>query len=712
MKLVKDFPLHIRGGHVVLFAAVAHVSGQTPATLRSLPEDEVHQLSPFEVTTDRDTAYRANNAVSSNRSNTSLFDTPQSLTVLTDAFLRDLEVLSVTEALEFVPGVAPDGAGVGGADFVQVRGQNISETLLDNMPDLNGNIRPDPIAAERVEFLKGSSSSLYGSSWPGGIINIISKKPQAKRAADFTTQFGSYNLFRQTADFTGPVNQSKTLLYRLLGAYERSDSYRNQVNSDRWTVLPSLTYFFKPGTKVTASYEYLHSRQTADPGLPIFSNETIVRLPLDRFLGLTDQDHDVFKRATHVFFDHRFSPNWSMRLGYVYTTQVADKRAGQLVGNPNLTTHLQSRRINRQYVDTGSQTAQGDLFGQFKTGALSHRLLIGFDLRKTQSDLATYLQNITPATVHVDNPAYNYTLSGVASTLNHNVAFSNSYGAYIQDHASVLNDKLQFVLGWRLDGVTQDSYTLTAPNRTSYRAPDVVTPRYAVLVHPTPSTMLYATYGESFRPDVTGRPVFGSDKKLDPTTGVLYEVGGKSRFFDSRLGLDFAVYDLTQENIVEGDPNHTGFLLQSGRQRSQGYTVEFNTDPLPGLTVFGGYAYTDGKTIDSTNGAKVGEPLPNTPKNSFSGFARYRIHSGRLQGLGLGTGLRWAGDRPGASGTKLISPGYAVVNAQASYSWRHYTFNVMVNNLFNERYRTNAAALNSNRFGTPLSFRASLRLRF
>jgi iron complex outermembrane receptor protein len=118
------------------------------------------------------------------------------------------------------------------------------------------------------------------------------------------------------------------------------------------------------------------------------------------------------------------------------------------------------------------------------------------------------------------------------------------------------------------------------------------------------------------------------------------------------------------------------------------------------------------ETLDSTNGAKIGEPLPNKPKDSFSGFARYRIRAGRLSGLSLGTGVRWAGDRPGASGTTLINPGYTVVNAQASYAWRQSTFNVVVNNVFDERYRTNTAALNSNRFGPPLSYRASLRLRF
>src|SRR5688572_1789713 len=154
--------LFVIAGCCVLSAGAPIVFGQTAAAppASDAGTDEVTKLTPFEVTTDRDTAYRANHAVSSNRANTSIFDTPQSITVLTEAFLRDIEALSVSEALEFIPGVSPADAGAGGADSIQVRGQAIPETLLDNMPDLNTNVRPDPAIVERVEFIKGSSSSL------------------------------------------------------------------------------------------------------------------------------------------------------------------------------------------------------------------------------------------------------------------------------------------------------------------------------------------------------------------------------------------------------------------------------------------------------------------------------------------------------------------------------------------------------------------------
>jgi iron complex outermembrane receptor protein len=693
-------------------ACAASLFAQSTPAANPPAEETIVRLSEFEVSTSRDTAYRANSAVSSNRANTSLFETPQAITVLTEAFLRDLEVLSVAEALEFIPGVTPGDAGAGGADTVQTRGQAIPETLLDNMPDLNTNVRPDPVIIERVEFIKGSSSSLYGSSWPGGVINSITKRPKARPAYEFGLQFGSYGLWRQTADLTGPLNQSKTLLYRLVGAYEQSDSYRDQANSDRWTLLPALTYVLGSGAKITATHEHLHSRQTADPFLPIFTGDTQVRLPRERFLGLPDQDFDILKRATRLFFDHRLGDRWSLRLGYAYSTIIADKMSGQLTGNANPTTRLQARRINRQYITTGAQVLQGDLLGSFTTGPIAHRTLIGFDFRRQQNDLATYLQNITPATVNVDNPGYTYARNGAVITNIRNVAFSNSYGAYVQNHASVLKEKLQFVVGARLDGLDQDTITLTQPRRTSYTPPKVVTPRYAVLFHPTKDTMLYATYGESFRPDVSGRPIFGTTAKLDPTTGVLHEAGGKTRFYEGRLALEVDVFELTREGIVVADPDHTGFVLQSGKERSRGYSVSFNTDPLPGLTFFGGYAYTDGKIVNDSNRALIGRRLQGTPKHSFNAFAKYRVRSGTFKGLGCGAGVRWVDDRPGATNTTLTFPGYTVVNAQVNYAWRRYAFNVAVNNVFDEYYWANVAALNGNRAGPPLSYRASLRAKF
>src|SRR6185295_4398866 len=146
---------------------------------------------------------------------------------------------------------------------------------------------------------------------------------------------------------------------------------------------------------------------------------------------------DIFKRATRVFFDQRLGDNWSLRLGYAYSTIVADKDSGQLTGQASVTTRLQARRINRQYITTGTQVLQGDVLGRFTTGPIAHRTLIGFDVRKQQNDLATYFRNLTPANVNVDRPAYTYAFNGGVITNIHNVAFSNSYGAYVQNQASV-----------------------------------------------------------------------------------------------------------------------------------------------------------------------------------------------------------------------------------------------------------------------------------
>src|SRR5688572_9567889 len=164
----------------VSLSSFASAQSTATANTSSNTEEQPLMLSPFEVSTDRDqTEYRANHAASSNRFNTSIFDTPQSVTVLTEAFLNDIEAVDlVEEALIYVPGVSRGEYGNGGESNIAIRGQPVPEMLHDNMPALYTNVRPDSSIIQRVEVIKGSSSSLYGSSWPGGIVNMLTKRPR------------------------------------------------------------------------------------------------------------------------------------------------------------------------------------------------------------------------------------------------------------------------------------------------------------------------------------------------------------------------------------------------------------------------------------------------------------------------------------------------------------------------------------------------------
>lgn len=694
-----------------LALGAAGLSAQTPPPARPAAEDSIVRLSEFEVSTSRDTAYRANNSISSNRSNTPLFDTPQTITVLTEDFLRDLEMIDLNEALVFVPGLNEGEAGVGGDNPIMGRSQVLTR-LLDNMPDESPNVRPDPALVERVEVIKGASSSLYGSSSAGGVVNSITKRPKARREYAATTQVGSFGLFRQTVDATGPLNASKSLLYRFVAAYEQSDSFRDRVNSDRWTVLPVLTWVVRPGTQVTLAHEHLESRQTMDNGLPIFTGDTAVRLPRARFLSLPQFDYRIVKRATRAFFDHRFDDHWSLRLGYVHTTVWLDKPGGQLTGQASATTRRQARRLNTQHIENENDVIQGDALGQFRTGPLSHRLLAGFDARLRRNYLHTTAQNLTPNFVNVDQPEYTFVFSGAPQVLNHNTSDADLYGFFAQDHVSLFDQRLQLVAGLRYDTAEQESTSLTVRTPITYQPPDVITPRYAVLWRPVPAVTAYASYGEAFQPDFSGRPIFGTDRRLDPVTGQLVEGGLKSKLAGGRLWLDVAFFRLERENIVNADPNNTGFVLQSGLERARGYEISFNADPLPDLTVFGGYSFTDAYVASDTNRALIGRRVQGVPRHSFTTFGKYRLRNGPLKGLGFGAGVRWVDDRPGANNTTLVFPGYTVVNAQVNYAWRRWAFNLSVANLCDEYYWANVAAFNGNRAGTPLSWRGSVRVRF
>jgi len=199
---------------------------------------------------------------------------------------------------------------------------------------------------------------------------------------------------------------------------------------------------------------------------------------------------------------------------------------------------------------------------------------------------------------------------------------------------------------------------------------------------------------------------------------VLYETGAKISLLNDRLGLDLALFDLTREGIIAGDPDHAGFVIQSGKERSKGYSISFNTDPFPGLTLFGGYGYTDGKVLSSLSATSgtVGQQLRGLSKETFSVFAKYRFLKGTFKGLGLGAGYRWVSDFPGAYATTFVNPGYGVADAQINYGWGNhnvrYSFNVAIKNIFDEVYFSGPFSTVGNRAGDPRSYRASLKLSF
>lgn len=703
-------------------ALLAGLSAAAGAFAQSAPppaagtRDEPVLLSEFEVATERDTGYRANNAVSATRTNTAIRDIPQSITVLTEQFLQEIEALSPDEALAYVAGISQGESGAAGDDSLNLRGQGLTNRLLDGLPDNNPNTRPDQALIERVEVIKGAASSLYGASSPAGVVNSITKKPKDKPAYSFLLQVGSDDLRRGTADFTGPVNRSKTLLYRLVLASEGAGNFRDYVNSDRWMVAPSLAWKVGLRTQVTVAFEWLHSRQVSYPGLPIIGTDPLPVLPRERFLGSPDVEFETRKRAYRAFLDHRFNANWSARLGYVYTDFDAYKGNGQITGRVAANRRTINRQFGLQVIDGWEHTGQADLLGRFKTGPVSHRTLIGTDVRNEHRYLVNYNRTATPA-IDIFNPVYvPPTAFGAINTNAHNIANSTSAGFYVQEHASLLEERLQFVAGLRYDTLKQISTSYTVGTVASdFTPPDVLTPRVGVVLRPWRAVSVYGTYGESFRPDTSGRPIFGTDAKLEPETGILKEIGVKADFFDSRLSLNAAFYDIAKENIVSADSEHPGFVIQDGRQESRGFEVAFNLDPAPGFSVFGGYNYVDASvTVDPGNNSTAGRPLPNTPMHSFQLWAKYQIRSGPLARLGFGAGANYVDDRMGRPSNNPVIrsiPSYSVFNVQANYAWRRYRFNVYVSNVFDKHYWANGA-VSTMIPGAPLGVRASVRTTF
>ncbi len=460
-------------------------------------------------------------------------------------------------------------------DATLIRGQLVPFPFKDGIRDDTTNAKGETADIERVEVLKGPSSMLYGNTFGvGGVINKVSKQPQAKAGYALQGTFGSNGYRRGTVDATGKITGDAKLLYRLNLAADESDSYRDQVDSERRFVAPVLQYRFTPRTRLSVFSEYLTSRETFDPNLPLTPGSRLTTLPGHRFLGEKWAVFSVKKRNLRAFLDHRLTDRWVIRQSFNYSDVYADKVRAQLVGAVNATTGNINRQVNQQINDNFFRLHQTDLIGNLTTGPFEHRVITGAEF---SYDYARNFVRVAPlAAINVHNPVYGAQRGNYGAPTTNSLTESQSRGYYLQDQVSVWQRRLQLVLGARYDETKQSSVNRNTGAPSAYRAPNHVTPRLGLVIRPWDPATFYLTYSESFRPDTSGRPVLGGGQ-IEPDEGVLNEAGVKLSLLGGKLAVDAAIYRVEKTNIVRAAPNEfPGFVVQTGEETSDGAELNLN----------------------------------------------------------------------------------------------------------------------------------------
>ena len=671
--------------------------------------------------------YIATNSATGTKTDTPLIRTPQSISVVTRDQVEAQGAQSVTQALRYTSGLAAEVRGTASRyDIPYIRGFGSPTDpvqFLDGMRLLRGGgyafPQVDPYGVERIEFLKGPSSVLYGGSVPGGLINLVSKRPTATPQREIQLLYGSHERMQAAFDLSGPVLGDETLLYRIVGLARQSDTQVVNTKEGRSFIAPSFTWAPTADTKLTVSGSYQHDPDGGYYGvLPTIG--TLWPSPAGRIRRSFNDGDPAFssfdrKQAMIGYaFEHRFNEILTLRHNLRYldlTTATRDVTTNGLLADG----HTIPRYALGQNESIRGLTSDLQLEAKFDTGPLRHKALLGFDhVHSTWKQIRNY--GNAPSIDYL-NPVYGVASNLQLAQITNQRQQLNQSGIYLQDQISF--DRLTLTLSGRRDAV--DMTTRNHLNGTRQKQKDdAYSGRIGLIYNFDNGIAPYASYSTSFLP-VSGTDAAG--KAFQPTTAEQYELGVKYQPVGYNALFTLAYFDITQKNVVTA--LNPLVRYQSGEQRSRGVEFEAKVAVTESFNLIGAFTYTKAQ-ITRSLGADAGDYPVGVPDYTASLWADYAFGPGYLHGLKIGGGVRYVGETVGGyapnafvpNPTRLDVPGYTLVDAAVSYDFGKsfprltgLTAKLNVNNLFDRTYVT-CLANNFCNYGHGRSAYATLTYRW
>ncbi|MBP0020470.1 MAG: TonB-dependent siderophore receptor [Cyanobacteria bacterium SBLK] len=643
----------------------------------------------------------------------SILETPFSIQILPEELLRDRRVTRLQEALLNVSGVAIQGSDPTRDNDISLRGFTGAPILRDGFRRY-GRFQAIPELAnlEQVEVIKGAASILYGEIQPGGIINLVSKQPLSEPFYEVELQTGTRGLLYPRVDFSGSLTEDDVLSYRLNSVYSSQQSFDDYTTDyQRFSVAPTLA-FRSDRTDLLVSLEYLDERSPAALGLPVI-NRSVVDVPIERIIGEPGDaiEEEFFSMGYN--FEHRFSDNWKIRNAFNYSSYDFAFNVIALPLAFNEATGTSLRVSSSQQGENENYAFLTNIQGEFNTGSVRHHLLFGVDLNQSR-DLLSSRGNFTPFFgLDVFNPVYgqlpNLTVGDLPDIGTIDVT-TDRVGIYVQDRISFFDDRLQLLAGVRYDTVNQTVDNLTTAVKTTQDL-ESFTPRLGLLYRITDNASIYGNYSQSFNPNEN---TTSAGEIIPPEEGEGYEVGIKAELLDGNLVATAAYFDITKQNVSSTDPNNPFFFVATGEQQSRGFEFDLVGELAPGWNLIASYTYTDTEITEDSDTTRIGNRLFGVPEHSASLWTTYQIQSGDLEGLGLGLGFNFVGERAGNLDNDFDLDSYFVTNAAIFYSRDNWRFALNFKNIGNVQYVefTNGSRSAGNFFGEPFTVIGSVSYEF
>ena len=685
-------------------------------------------LNPAGFTEQVDVAFTAPHATSALRFDVPVQDIPLSVKSYTNAFMKAIETRAVADLYTYMTGV--NRTGDTAFDFA-IRGlrAGVGNLQYNGLPGVVARMgSPSTTNVERIEILKGPASVLYGQAAPGGIVNIITKRPQSERSNNIDIRGGSFvgkrssfgddSSYRVSADFTGPIDKGRKFLYRLVASRDQIGFARDFVRNHETYIVPSLTWVVSEGSILTAEFEYRKDDTKNDLGLAAPRNDiSLVAAPNVRYQE-PDDFQDESGKALGVFF----TKQWQGGLVYNATLRSVfhkDQRktyeSAAIVNNANVNLITLTRRDRNQFNERKYDFVDMNLKKSVKTGSVQHTFLFGLNGGYELTDF-NRAQFATGLPVNIYAPVYGAAPLRATPTTWQRSDFYNK-GGYIQDQIA-FSSKVKALGGLRYDS----QQTKFKDRRTGQLIPDKNTtatlPMVGLVFQPNTQWSVYGSYSSSFSPALPTALNAAGLPSFDPERGRQIEGGIKADLGNGKADVTAAYFHIEKDNVLN---TVAGVTETFGQLRSKGVEFDFRWKPLTNLQIISGYAYADSIVSKDKVATNVGSRGLNAPKHNFNFWTRYDVQKGALKGLGLGLGVGHQSDRAGSTPlavvptgfqSVLILPAFTRVDATMHYVRSRAEFTLKIANVGDALYYEAANAVTNIFVSSPREATLTMRLRF
>ncbi|RBQ28937.1 TonB-dependent siderophore receptor [Aliarcobacter vitoriensis] len=656
-----------------------------------------------EITVNSSTSYNYQSKIELNRTQMSKEDTAKSIQTFNKNFIEDSSSQNVENIITMSSNTVYTGDNHGRTNDISMRGFSGVPILFDGIRFTNKLAHPEIFNLEAVEVLKGPDSLQYGQSSPGGLVNLVTKKPTKNSLASIEFEATDNPSYSPKLDIGGSLNDDKSLYFRLTSVLKYDEGWTNSnTDTNKIFIAPSLAYNINDNNTITFVTEYTDEKTPSNFGTYVNNKGKLVA-PIKNMSSHPDEEFEKTQKIAGFDLDSIFD-TWSSNFRYRYIDYVGEN---ENVAFPFMYQEATGNLLrffaiqNQKYQEHASQytlNKEFDIFG------IKNRFTIGADYNKAYSEQIMFADMNTFYPINFSNPNYEHltNLKDHPNAANMSVPKNSveSYGIFLQNNINI-TDSIIFSAGIRYDEVKPQNSQKS----------DATTPSFGLVYHVTPQTTIFTNYSQSFTPTTS---IDKNGNVLDPEKGKGYELGIKQKLFDDKFDLSASIFKIEKENvatrdIVIGSPIF--YYKASGKQESKGFELDLSGDITENLSLIASYGYVDTKNKDVNN-----NDLINIPNHTANLFTTYKLASINLPDFYIGGGVKYLGSKYANETNSIELDSVITYNATIGYKKGNWRANLSVQNLTDKEY-VDGSLISDARgtrvyVGTPRTFLASVSYKF